>query len=160
MRRNILKNERGDMSFFTIFVILAINMLLAFVLLYATIQINCINIRNAAKMELNNVSARIYADTFHSQREANLDSYMADLNLSTAYQAALRASFINGMEARISLSTDEYTISNINLAFHQYSGKIEYEMTCDVSFRIRMFGEFLPPIVQHITITGSHNTKY
>ena len=29
-------------------------------------------------MELNNVSARIYADTFHSQREANLDSYMAD----------------------------------------------------------------------------------
>ena len=44
MRRNILKNERGDMSFFTIFVILAINMLLAFVLLYASIQINCINI--------------------------------------------------------------------------------------------------------------------
>lgn len=50
-----------------------------------------INIRNAAKMELNNVSARI---TFHSQREANLDSYMADLHLSSAYQEALRAGFI------------------------------------------------------------------
>ena len=98
MRCNILKNERGDMSFFTIFVIQAINMLLTFVLLYASIQINCINIRYAAKMELNNVSARIYADTFHSQRQANQDSYMADLNLSTAYQAALRASFINGMD--------------------------------------------------------------
>ena len=90
MRRNILKNERGDMSFFTIFVILAINMLLTFVLLYASIQINCINIRNAAKMELNNVSARIYADTFHSQREANLNSQMTVLNLSAAYQATLR----------------------------------------------------------------------
>lgn len=160
MQRNILKNERGDMSVFTIFMIVAINMLLAFVLLYASIQINCINIRNAAKMELNNVSARIYADTFHSQREANLNSYMADLNLSTAYQAALRAGFINGMSERIPLSTDEYNISNINLAFHKYSDRIEYEMTCDVSFQIKMFGEFLPPIIQHIDLTGSHNTKY
>ena len=72
-----IKNERGDMSFFSIFIILAINMLLSFVLLYASVQINCINIRNAAKMELNNVSARIYADTFPSQREANLTSYMS-----------------------------------------------------------------------------------
>ena len=40
------------MSFFSIFIILAINMLLSFVLLYASVQINCINIRNAAKMEL------------------------------------------------------------------------------------------------------------
>lgn len=46
------------MSFFSIFIILAINMLLSFVLLFASVQINCINIRNAAKMELNNVSAR------------------------------------------------------------------------------------------------------
>ncbi|MDE7430036.1 MAG: hypothetical protein K2N00_12385 [Lachnospiraceae bacterium] len=65
MYKKILKNERGDMSFFTIFVILAINMLMAFVLLFASVKINCMNIRNAAKMELNNVSARIYADTFH-----------------------------------------------------------------------------------------------
>ena len=36
--------------------------------------------------------------------EANLDSYMADLHLSSAYQEALRAGFINGMEERIQLS--------------------------------------------------------
>ena len=148
------------MSFFSIFLILAINMLLSFVLLYASVQINCINIRNAAKMELNNVSARIYADTFHSQREANLDSYMADLHLSSAYQDALRAGFINGLEERIALSNDDYTVSNINLQFHQYSDKIEYVVTCDATFRIRMFGELFPPITQHITLTGSHNTKY
>lgn len=93
MRRNILKIERGDMSFFTIFVILAINMLLVVVLLYASIRITCINIRNTAKMELNNVSARIYAYTFHSHREVNLDSCMANLNLSTAYRTALLARF-------------------------------------------------------------------
>ena len=148
------------MSFFSIFIILAINMLLSFVLLYASVQINCINIRNAAKMELNNVSARIYADTFHSQREANLNSYMADLHLSSAYQDALRAGFINGLEERIELSNDDYTVSNISLQFHQYSDKIEYVVTCDATFRIRMFGELFPPITQHITLTGSHNTKY
>ncbi len=160
MYKKILRNERGDISFFTIFVILAINMVLAFVLLFASVKINCMNIRNAAKMELNNVSARIYADTFHSQREANLGSYMADLHLSTAYQDALRAGFINGMGERIPLSTDDYTVENIRLQFHQYSDKIEYVMTCNATFRIQMFGELFPPITQHITLTGSHNTKY
>ena len=95
------------MSFFSIFIILAINMLLSFVLLFASVQINCINIRNAAKMELNNVSARIYADTFHSQREANLTSYMSDINLSTAYKNALRAGFIEGMKSRVKFTKDE-----------------------------------------------------
>ena len=142
MHKKIIRDERGDLSFFTVFVILAINMLLAFVLLFASIKINCINIRNAAKMELNNVSARIYADTFHSQREANLDSYMADLHLSSAYQEALRAGFILGMEERIQLT------------------KIEYVVTCDATFRVRMFGNLFPPITQHIMLTGSHNTKY
>lgn len=105
MHKKIIWDERGGLSFFTVFVILTINMLLAFVLLFASVKTNCINIRNAAKMELNNVSARIYADTFHSQREANLDSYMADLHLSSAYQEALRAGFILGMEERIHLTS-------------------------------------------------------
>lgn len=160
MYKKILKEERGNISFFTIFVILAINMVLAFVLLCASVKINCMNIRNAAKMELNNVSARIYADTFHSQREANLDSYMADLHLSPAYQDALRADFMDGMEERITLSNEDYMVENIRLQFNQYSDKIEYAMTCDVTFRIRMFGELFPPITRHITLTGSHNTKY
>ena len=160
MKKKLLKNERGDLSYFSVFVILAVNMLLSFLLLFASVKINCINIRNAAKMELNNVSARIYADTFHSQREANLNSYMADLHLSSAYQDALRAGFINGLEERIELSNDDYTVSNISLQFHQYSDKIEYVVTCDATFRIRMFGELFPPITQHITQTGSHNPKY
>ena len=160
MKKNLLKNERGELSYFSVFVILAVNMLLSFLLLFASVKINCINIRNAAKMELNNVSARIYADTFHSQREANLDSYMADLHLSSAYQDALRTGFINGLEERIELSNDDYTVSNISLQFHQYSDKIVYVVTCDATFRIRMFGELFPPITQHITLTGSHNTKY
>lgn len=160
MRKKYISNERGDLSYLSIFIIVAINMLLAFMLLFASVKINCINIRNAAKMELNNVSARIYADTFHSQREANLGSYMADLHLSAAYQDALEAGFINGMESRIALDTDDYTISNINLSFNQYPDKIEYVVICDASFQIRMFGNLLPPITQRITLTGSHHTKY
>ena len=111
------------MSFFSIFIILAINMLLSFVLLYASVQINCINIRNAAKMELNNVSARIYADTFHSQREANLTSYMADINLSTAYKNALRAGFIEGKSlcgSKQSCSSNKFLYSEALTGFIQF----------------------------------------
>jgi hypothetical protein len=160
MFNKLIKNEQGDLSFFTIFVILAFNMIMAFMLLFASVKINCINIRNAAKMELNNVSARIYADTFHSQREANLDSYMSDLHLSSSYQQVLRAGFINGMEERIQLTNENYSVDNINLEFNQYSDKIEYIVTCDATFQIRMFGNLFPPITQHITLSGSHNTKY
>ena len=155
-----IKNERGDMSFFSIFIILAINMLLSFVLLNASVQINCINIRNAAKMELNNVSARIYADTFHSQREANLTSYMSDISLSTAYKNALRAGFTEGMRSRVKLTNDDYDVENIDLTFRQYSEKIEYIASFDITYRIRMFGESFPPIRRHVELTGSHNTKY
>lgn len=160
MKNNLFRNERGDLSFLSIFIILGVNMLLSFLLLFASVKINCINIRNAAKMELNNVSARIYADTFHSQREANLTSYMADLHLSSAYQEALREGFINGMEQRVQLSNEDYSVNNIHLQFNQYSNKIEYVMSCDAIFRLHMFGELFPPIVQHITLTGTHNTKY
>ena len=155
-----IKSERGDMSFFSIFIILAINMLLSFVLLYASVQINCINIRNAAKMELNNVSARIYADTFHSQREANLTSYMSDISLSAAYKNALRASFTEGIRSRVKLTNDDYDVANIDLTFRQYSEKIECIASFDITYRIRMFGESFPPIRRHVELTGSHNTKY
>ena len=157
MKHSPLQNERGGLSIFTIFVVLAINMLLSFLLLFFSVEIN---IRNAAKMELNNVSARIYADTYHSQREANLDSYMADLHISSAWQDALRAGFINGMEERVRLTGEDYSVENIDLRFHQYEDRIEYEATCDATFRIRMFSELMPPITQHIALTGSHHTKY
>ena len=140
--------------------IFSMGMLLSFVLLYASVQINCINIRNAAKMELNNVSARIYADTFHSQREANLTSYMADINLSTAYKNALRAGFIEGMKSRVKLTNDDYDVENIDLTFHQYSEKIEYVASFDITYQIRMFGTSFPPIRRHAELTGSHNTKF
>lgn len=120
----------------------------------------CINIRNAAKMELNNVSARIYADTFHSQREANLTSYMSDINLSTAYKNALRAGFIEGMKSRVKLTNDDYDVESIDLTFRQYSEKIEYIASFDITYRIRMFGESFPPIRRHAELTGSHNTKF
>ena len=110
MLKKLWKGEHGDLSFFTVFVILAINMLMAFLLLFASIRIECINIRNAAKMELNNVSARIYADTFHSQREANLDSYMEDLHFSSDYQEALRSDFIQGLADRIPMENEDYSL--------------------------------------------------
>lgn len=160
MKQQFIRDERGDLSYFTVFVILGVNMVLAFVLLFATVKINSINIRNAAKMELNNVSARIYADTFHSQREANLDSYMQDLHLSRAYQEELRSDFINSLEDRIDVENNSYDLQNIRLDFHQYDDKIEYVFSCEARFKIRMFGRGFPPITRHITLTGSHYTKY
>ena len=74
-----LRNERGDLSIATCFIIVGIVMLISFLLLYASVKINCINIRNGAKMELNNLSASIYADTYRSQRESNFGEYLNTL---------------------------------------------------------------------------------
>ena len=72
--RNPLRNDCGDISIFTCFFVVGIVMLVAFLLLYASIRITCINIRNGVKMELNNLSASIYADTYRSQRETNFSN--------------------------------------------------------------------------------------
>lgn len=72
----LCKNERGDISFLSCFLVMGIVILISFLLLYASIRINCINIRNGAKMELNNLSATIYADTYRSQRETNFSEYL------------------------------------------------------------------------------------
>ena len=72
--RRTLKSERGEANYFStvVFIFIAV-LLLAFLLLYASIRITCINIRNGAKMELNNLSGTIYADTYRSQRETNFE---------------------------------------------------------------------------------------
>ena len=74
-----LADDRGDMSILTCFFVMGVVMLVSFLLLYATIRITCINIRNGAKMELNNLSASIYADTYRSQRETNFIEYLNGL---------------------------------------------------------------------------------
>ena len=42
-----LRNERGEITFFACFFVVGIVMLISFLLLYASIRITCINIRNA-----------------------------------------------------------------------------------------------------------------
>ena len=155
-----IKNERGDMSFFSIFIILAINMLLSFVLLYASVQINCINIRNAAKMELNNLSGTIYADTYRSQRETNFEEYLNTLYSSSDYADMLEATVAGGLDSKIPLSTEDYKVSNISLEFNVEDGRVEYIFYCDVEFYVRMFGHSYPAITQRVELTGYHNTKF
>ena len=58
--RRPLCNERGEITFFACFFVVGVVMLISFLLLYASVRITCINIRNGAKMELNNLSATIY----------------------------------------------------------------------------------------------------
>ena len=43
-----LRNERGEITFFACFFVVGIVMLISFLLLYASIRITCINIRNGA----------------------------------------------------------------------------------------------------------------
>ena len=113
--RNPLGNDRGDISIFTCFFVVGIVMLVSFLLLYASIRITCINIRNGAKMELNNLSASIYADTYRSQRETNFSEYLNTLYSSSDYTAMLEDMVTDGLANKIPLSTDDYQVRDIHL---------------------------------------------
>ena len=89
-----LRNERGEITFFACFFVVGIVMLISFLLLYASIRITCINIRNGAKMELNNLSGTIYADTYRSQRETNFEEYLNTLYSSSDYTDMLEATIL------------------------------------------------------------------
>ncbi len=124
--RNPLRNDRGDISIFTCFFVVGIVMLVSFLLLYASIRITCINIRNGAKMELNNLSASIYADTYRSQRETNFSEYLNTLYSSGDYTAMLEDMVTDGLASKIPLSTDDYRVRDIRLAFHVTGDRVEY----------------------------------
>ena len=66
--RKRLQDERGEISIFSCFFVVAVVILISFLMTYASIRITCINIRNGAKMELNNLSASIYADTYRDRK--------------------------------------------------------------------------------------------
>ena len=143
-----LRNERGEITFFACFFVVGIVMLISFLLLYASIRITCINIRNGAKMELNNLSGTIYADTYRSQRETNFEEYLNTLYSSSDYTDMLEATVAGGLDSKIPLSTEDYKVS------------VEYIFYCDVEFYVRMFGHSYPAITQRVELTGYHNTKF
>ena len=158
--RNPLRNDRGDISIYTCFFVVGIVMLVSFLLLYASIRITCINIRNGAKMELNNLSASIYADTYRSQRETNFSEYLNTLYSSGDYRAMLEDMVTDGLASKIPLSTDDYQVRDISLSFHVTGDRVEYVFSCNVEFYIRMFGRSYPAITRPVELTGYHNTKF
>lgn len=157
---SLMKSERGDISIFACFFVTGIIMLVSFLMLYASVRITCINIRNGAKMELNNLSASIYADTYRSQRESNFSEYLQTLYQSSSYTRSLEQSVEDGLESKIALSTDDYRIRNISLDFTVVGDRVEYVFRCDAEFYIFMFGRQHTIITQEIRLTGYHNTKF
>ena len=137
--RRPLCNERGEITFFACFFVVGVVMLISFLLLYASVRITCINIRNGAKMELNNLSATIYADTYRSQRETNFEEYLRTLYSSNDYTEMLEATVAGGLAEKIPLSTEDYEVSDISLEFNVVGDRVEYIFYCDVEFYVRMF---------------------
>ncbi|MCM1214935.1 MAG: hypothetical protein NC331_06450 [Lachnospiraceae bacterium] len=158
--KKLLRSQRGDISIYTCFFLVGIVMLVSFLLLYASIRITCINIRNGAKMELNNLSASIYADTFRSQRESNFSEYLNTLYSSSSYTAMLEETVTDGLANKIPLSTDDYQVRDISLSFRVEGDRLEYIFSCEVEFYIHMFGHSYPAITRHVELTGFHNTKF
>ena len=172
--RRPLRNERGEITFFACFFVVGVVMLISFLLLYASVRITCINIRNGAKMELNNLSnirngakmelnnlsATIYADTYRSQRETNFEEYLRTLYSSNDYTEMLEATVAGGLAEKIPLSTEDYEVSDISLEFNVVGDRVEYIFYCDVEFYVRMFGHNYPTITQRVELTGYHNTKF
>lgn len=77
-------------------------------------------------MELNNLSATIYADTYRSQRETNFEEYLRTLYSSRDYTEMLEATVAGGLAEKVPLSTDDYTVSDISLEFNVVGDRVEY----------------------------------
>ena len=139
--RRPLCNERGEITFFACFFVVGVVMLIS-------------------KMELNNLSATIYADTYRSQRETNFEEYLRTLYSSNDYTEMLEATVAGGLAEKIPLSTEDYEVSDISLEFNVVGDRVEYIFYCDVEFYVRMFGHNYPTITQRVELTGYHNTKF
>ena len=151
--------KKGEVVYFTIFFIIAVNLLLAFLLFTCRMQIQLSDIRGGVKMQLNNLSASIASDTYAALRESNLDGYMAQLYSSNSYHQKLTDDFKDGLAQKIRLKTNDYELKHIRLAFYKESGRVKYEFSCDAQLRVHLFNRDYPPINRSITLSGYHNFK-
>ncbi len=158
--KSVIKNKRGEVSYFTAFFIVAINMLIIIFLTYFSVFINVSSIRSSTEMELNNLSSRIYEDTYSAKREGNLTAYLDKLNSSATYQSELKSTFIEGLETSLNLNNDTYSLENIELNFNQLEDSVEYVFTCDIYYYIDAFGSSRAILVENISLTGKNITKY
>lgn len=158
--KSVIKSKRGEVTYFTAFFIVAVNMLIIIFLTYFSVFINVSSIRSSTEMELNNLSARISDDTYSAKREGNLTAYLDKLNSSNAYQSELKNTFIEGLDTRLNLNNDMYSLENIELSFNQLDDSIEYVVTCDIYYYIDAFGSSRAILVENISLTGKNITKY
>ena len=115
-----VRNNRGDFTPFTVCLILALNILLALLMMWLAFQINCSNVRNAVKNEFTNVSVRISSGTYKAMREGNLTEYYRKLTENSSYKAELEDMVKTNIAAEIPLENDNYKVSHINLKFRQH----------------------------------------
>ena len=153
-------NNRGDTTINAVFLILVMNMLIAFLLLFVTVQIQCTEIRNHAKISLNNLSAIIAEDTYRAMREGNMEEYEKICSASPEYQAHLKATFDTNLLEHLRLETEDYRITSNRLEIRQTGERIEFSFVCTGRFRLSMFGREYEPVTRDVTLTGYHNTKY
>lgn len=112
-------NNRGDTTINAVFLILVMNMLIAFLLLFVTVQIQCTEIRNHAKISLNNLSAIIAEDTYRAMREGNMEEYEKICSASPEYQAYLKETFVSNLLDHLRMETEDYRITSNRLEIRQ-----------------------------------------
>ena len=83
-----LRNERGEITFFACFFVVGIVMLISFLLLYASIRITCINIRNGAKMELNNLMLPVWLPEQIIQTNTSIGQVLSSVEIDTSLVAS------------------------------------------------------------------------
>ncbi|NBH73212.1 hypothetical protein D3Z51_14545 [Clostridiaceae bacterium] len=66
----------------------------------------------------------------------------------------------NRLASKIPLSTDDYRVRDISLAFHVTGDWVEYVFTSNVEFYVYMFGRSYPTITRPVEPTSYHNTKF
>ena len=101
-------------------------MLISFLLLYASIRINCINIRNGAKMEPEQFERQHIRGYLPVPGETNFSEYLSIPLPSSSYTEMLEDTVREGLSAKVPLSTDDYKIKNITLDFHVTGDRVKY----------------------------------
>lgn len=157
--KKLIRNDRGDMTIGAVFLILVLNMLIAFLLLFVSIQIQSANIRSSVEIELNNLSAVIAQDTYKATREGNLTEYAQICNTSQ-YYTYLQQIFQTSLAKHLKMDTEMYNIQQQSIDIYKNGDKIQFEYRATVKFNIYMFGTHYPTISKDIVLTGSYNTKF
>lgn len=157
----------------TLIVILICIIVGAFFIVSTVAQLQAMEIKKTVRMEMNNLSSIITADTYNATKRGSLQEYEDRLSTSLTYRNYLLNTTKNNIATNLALTKSgtsfvgndekgnpDFVLSNFSLKQKNDKGRIEYTINCKITLYMQLFNNPIPGFDYDVSYVTHHIKNY